>query len=262
MQLLRPKSSQIKFKLPYHGPSTYSYLKGDVYLQLFGKQSTSEVRLWVDAPINENTEFPRYLYNRQEHEDSLYHHNTVTRTQHLEATNRVRVSFDQHAAHDIFSSWKNRASEDVSLSGIQDTETRNEWIAARIQELDNAFDRALGLRICQDIKPYLILQGSAASHGGDDAVTMSCGGIMQMAIPKTDARRMWKRNVLSRRKRNKTDNAAAAAVANSIAPFPSFGTSAGTRSRFAPLASAAAKDENDEEEPEEGEVREGGDDNV
>ena len=212
----------------------------------------------MDAPINENTAYPRYLYNRQEHEDSLYHHNTVTRTQHLEATNRVRVSFDQHAAHDIFNSWKNRASEDISLSGIEDVEARHEWIASRIKELDNAFDRALGLRICQEIKPYLLLQGSAAG-GGDDSVMMSCGGIMQMAIPKTDARRMWKRNVLSRRKRNKTDNAAAAAVANSIAPFPSFGTSARTMSRFAPLASAAAHDENDEEEPEEGEVREGGD---
>lgn len=27
VQLLRPRSSQLKFKLPYHGPATFSYLK-------------------------------------------------------------------------------------------------------------------------------------------------------------------------------------------------------------------------------------------
>ena len=59
MQLLRPRSAQLKFKLPYHGPTSYSYLKGDVYYQLFGKHSTSEVRLVVDAPLQEELDFPR-----------------------------------------------------------------------------------------------------------------------------------------------------------------------------------------------------------
>lgn len=201
MQLLRPKSAQLKFKLPYHGPSTYSYLKGDVYVQLFGKQSTSEVRLWVDAPVDEATAYPRYLYNRQEHENSLYHHNMVTRTQHLGANNRIRVSFDQHAAHDIFNTWKNRALEDVTLSGIKDVQARHEWIAARIKDLDDAFDRALGMRISQELKPYL----SVGSEMATASTESGGGGIMQMAIPKTDARRMWKRNMLSRRKRNRKD---------------------------------------------------------
>lgn len=202
VQLLRPRSAQLKFKLPYHGPSTYSYLKGDVYTQLFGKQSTSEVRLWVDAPANENTTYPRYLYNRQEHEQSLYHHNAVTRTQHMDASNRVRVSFDQHAAHDIFNTWKNRASEDVTLSGISDAQSRHQWIAGRIKELDNAFDRALGLRISHELRPYLFVENP------DIDLSLSSGGIMQMAIPKTDARRMWKRNTTSRRnKRNRRDAA-------------------------------------------------------
>jgi hypothetical protein len=148
------------------------------------------VRLWVDAPLDEGTAYPRYLYNRQEHERSMYFHNMVTRMQHLDASNRIRVSYDQHAAHGVFNSWKNRAMEDVTLSGIEDEQQRYEWIAARIKELDNAFDRALGLRVSHELKPYLFV---GSSMGGDD--------VMQMAIAKTDTRRMWNRN--GNRKRNR-----------------------------------------------------------
>lgn len=205
VQLLRPRSSQLKFKLPYHGPATYSYLKGDIYFQLFGKHSTSEVRLMVDAPSNEGQDFPRFLYSRQDHEDSLYHHNFVTRMQHLDSSSRIRISYDQNAAHSIFNAWKDRALQDASISGISDVPTRNMWVAIRIKELDQAFDRALGLRVSEDLKPYLLLDlgeaaalcaaagsGSSSDHA---AMMQSMGyGILNEAIPKKNARRMWKKN--------------------------------------------------------------------
>lgn len=84
VQLLRPRSAQLKFKLPYHGPAQYSYLKGEINAQLFAKQTTSEIRLTVDAPLDEMQEYPRFLYDKQQHEDSMYHHNYVVRMQHTE----------------------------------------------------------------------------------------------------------------------------------------------------------------------------------
>ena len=88
--------------------------------------------------MSEEEEYPRFLYNRQEHEDSLYHHNTVVRMEHLvspsRAQHRIRMSFDQQAAHDIFGRWTERALvDDVSLSGIADEDRRHAWVASRIQ---------------------------------------------------------------------------------------------------------------------------------
>ena len=133
VQLLRPRSAQLKFKLPYHGPSTYSYLKGDMHMQLFGKHSTSEVRLTVDAPLEESDAYPRFMYNRQDHEDCLYHHNFVMRMQHLDSSSRIRISYDQNAAHEIFKTWTDRAIHDVSLSGISDEAVRQDWAVGRIK---------------------------------------------------------------------------------------------------------------------------------
>ena len=69
--------------------------------------------------------------------------------QHLDSSSRIRISYDQNAAHSIFNSWKDRAMQDQSISGIPDEATRNVWVAMRIKELDQAFDRALGLRVSQ-----------------------------------------------------------------------------------------------------------------
>ena len=133
VQLLRPRSAQLKFKLPYHGPSQYSYLKGQVNAQLFSKHSTSEIRLTVDAPADETQEYPRYMYDKQQHEDSMYHHNFVTRLEHTNAPNRIRISFDQNAAHNIFSQWKERVANDASITGIQSPAERMRWAKTRIQ---------------------------------------------------------------------------------------------------------------------------------
>lgn len=163
-------------------------------VQLFGKQTTSEVRLMVDAPLDEMQEFPRCMYNKQDHEDSLYHHNFKTRTEHLDASNRIRISFDQHAAHAIFAQWKERAMQDADVSGIADAGQRSAWATARIQELDQAFDRALGLRMSEQLREdVLSSQAQVATTGtGFDPLFDK--------QKKLSTGRMWRKNLQTNKK--------------------------------------------------------------
>lgn len=39
----------------------------------------------------------------------MFYHNFVTRMEHMDAPNKIKLSFDQHAAHDIFAQWMNRS---------------------------------------------------------------------------------------------------------------------------------------------------------
>lgn len=204
VQLLRPRSSQIKFKLPYHGSVQYSYLKGEANTQLFGKHSTSEIRLTVDAPLEESREFPRYMYDKQKHEDSMYYHNFVTRFQHTEATNRIKLSFDQHAAHNIFAQWKDRVMTDASMSGIRDEDDRRTWVQARICELDQSFDRSLGLRMSEQLRDDVIAghQHNALNPGADAA----SGTVIDNAMEKKVRNRMWRKNVNGAKKRGRASS--------------------------------------------------------
>lgn len=125
VQLLRPRSADLKFKLPYHGPSCYSFLQGQAEYQLFGKQSTSETRLIVDAPLSSTGEYAREVYNRHVHDDCMFYHNFVTRMEHMDSSHKIKLSYDQHMAHDIFCEWMQRAYQDPeAISGIADEITR------------------------------------------------------------------------------------------------------------------------------------------
>lgn len=171
-------------------------------MQLFGKQSTSEVRLSVDAPLEEGQEFARCMYNRQDHEDILYHHNYKTRMEHAEATNRIRISFDQHAAHAIFAQWKERALQDADISGIQDPARRREWTVARIQELDHAFDRALGLRMSEQLRDDVLGSGQQMMQTG-----LNMADPLFDKVKKLSTGRMWRRNISGGVKRGRITTA-------------------------------------------------------
>jgi cap2 methyltransferase len=70
--ILRPFKSMLKFRLPFT-PGTTQYLKGDIYLPVWGPVSTTECRLVVDTYADET------LYDHTEHEQKLYHFNNITR---------------------------------------------------------------------------------------------------------------------------------------------------------------------------------------
>ena len=70
--ILRPIKSMLKFRLPYT-PGDTTYLKGEVFLPVWGPPSTTECRLVVDTDAEVQT------YNHTDHEQRMFHFNKVTR---------------------------------------------------------------------------------------------------------------------------------------------------------------------------------------
>ena len=71
-KLLRPFKSMLKFRLPY-APGKTEYLSGDIHLPVWGPSSTTECRLVV------STHPDTQIYDHTEHEQKMFHFNTVTR---------------------------------------------------------------------------------------------------------------------------------------------------------------------------------------
>ena len=79
------------------------------------------------------------------------------------------------------------------------------------QELDHSFDRALGLRISNELNGFLTFSSPLVDQM---RTSQQEGGVMQLAMPKMDARKMWSKNMKRRRRNaNKTQAGAAAAAA-------------------------------------------------
>ena len=74
--ILHPHKSMLKFRLPYT-PGTTRYLKGDILLPVWGPVSTTECRLIVDSTGADEEQVVEY--DHTEHEQKMFHFNTVTR---------------------------------------------------------------------------------------------------------------------------------------------------------------------------------------
>lgn len=98
-----------------------------------------------------------------------------------QANNRIRISFDQNAAHHILAQWKEKALADPSLSGIEAEAGRQDWASQRIRELDQAFDRSLGLRMSDKLRADVV--GGCHLDAGSSLVD------------KKTQSRMWRRNI-------------------------------------------------------------------
>lgn len=70
--LLKPFKSMLKFRLPYT-PGSTDYLDGIMHLPVWGPNSTTECRLIV------GTDAGTRVYDHTEHEEKMFHFNTVTR---------------------------------------------------------------------------------------------------------------------------------------------------------------------------------------
>lgn len=77
--IMKPEASMLKFKCPYYksedssNSNTYKYLDGDIFLPVWGRQSTTECRLVVpkDYKIKE--------YDIKQYEEQLFYFNCKTR---------------------------------------------------------------------------------------------------------------------------------------------------------------------------------------
>eukprot|EP00445_Apocalathium_hangoei_P004417 CAMPEP_0203843516 /NCGR_PEP_ID=MMETSP0359-20131031/2634_1 /ASSEMBLY_ACC=CAM_ASM_000338 /TAXON_ID=268821 /ORGANISM="Scrippsiella Hangoei, Strain SHTV-5" /LENGTH=450 /DNA_ID=CAMNT_0050758291 /DNA_START=18 /DNA_END=1366 /DNA_ORIENTATION=- len=73
VQILQPRTSMLKFRLPYAAGET-EYFDGEVHLPVWGPATTTEARLITDGTAMRS-------YNHTEYEEQMFHFNTVTRVQ-------------------------------------------------------------------------------------------------------------------------------------------------------------------------------------
>ncbi len=196
VQILRPRSSDIKFKLPYHGPCCYNYLDGKLAFQLFGKQSTSEVRLVVDAPSGGTdctAGYARRTFNRQEHDDCMFYHNFVTRMEHMDSDAKIKLSYDQHAAHDIIKDWVHHAKTKENMS--------EQTIAMLLQDLDGMYESSLALQFCPQLRermgmlPLDIHKEQEFVGGSYGEYECGAGTEATHQQRKVQMQRLWKKNM-------------------------------------------------------------------
>jgi len=91
VRLLRPRSSMLKFRLPYSSGKT-SYLAGSVYFPVWGGRTTSETRLVLRDPDQRpragsflpTLGLPSTTYDHIWYSDAMYCFNTTTRVSYYE----------------------------------------------------------------------------------------------------------------------------------------------------------------------------------
>lgn len=71
VNIIKPTMSMLKFRLPYDDEKV-EYLAGDIYLQPWAPQNSTETRLITDG---KNTK----IYDSKSYNNALYYHNNITR---------------------------------------------------------------------------------------------------------------------------------------------------------------------------------------
>jgi len=82
---LNPKCSMLKFRLPW-GKGTSKYLNGDIYLPVWGPQTTTETRLVTTSGFKE--------YDHTKYEEQLFYFNTKTRVSYYEHNVEFQNGYD------------------------------------------------------------------------------------------------------------------------------------------------------------------------
>lgn len=79
VKLLCPRAAILKYRLPWDNKIT-SYLKGYIYLPVWGRETTTETRLII---INEDN-FENIDYDNKKYEEQLSYFNRITRVQYYD----------------------------------------------------------------------------------------------------------------------------------------------------------------------------------
>ena len=91
--------------------------------QPFAMKTNTEVKLVVDNPGITSTAFgspyPRTLYNATTHDQCMFHHNSVTRLQHVNAAQRVKVCKKKEPSRLYKHSKKKEKKHHVRLSSVR-----------------------------------------------------------------------------------------------------------------------------------------------
>lgn len=125
VEAMKPRQALLRFKLPYDSPTKVEYLSGTHYIQPFTKRSSTETRLEVSVPQKRDGKYSTTPYDCRVHEEVMFHHNNVTRREHLvrdpegsgARASSVSSSYDHRLAHAIISDWVDRAMVDPDING-------------------------------------------------------------------------------------------------------------------------------------------------
>jgi len=75
VEIMKPRFSILKFRLPWD-QKTFEYLDGNITIQPWGPQSSTETRLIVDNSLEKR------IWNCKIYENQMYYFNTITRCQY------------------------------------------------------------------------------------------------------------------------------------------------------------------------------------
>lgn len=78
-RLLNARASMLKFRLPWDGGKT-TYLDGDIYLPVWGRETTTECRLVVRRGADTK------IYDNRRYEEQMFYFNRVTRVEYYDHT--------------------------------------------------------------------------------------------------------------------------------------------------------------------------------
>lgn len=119
--LMKPTKSLLKFRLPWKKPDDNphtKYLDGDVYLPVWGPQTTSEARL---VPNGDTTKW----WDSQKYEGQMFHFNTVTRIARYNHDMPVGhhagfhdYCYDCTAEYNILQNYLNVVSQNFSIDQL------------------------------------------------------------------------------------------------------------------------------------------------
>jgi cap2 methyltransferase len=74
VRILRPRRSMLKFRLPWNRKGLTKYIKGDIYLPVWGPVTTTECRL-----ITEEKDYSDRIYDDTEYEEKCFYFNRIMR---------------------------------------------------------------------------------------------------------------------------------------------------------------------------------------
>ena len=145
----------------------------------------------------------RDLYNRHTHDDCMFHHNFVTRLEHLDAPNKIKLSYDQHMAHEIICSWMDRALQDEDFSGITDLSLRKEWVQSTLKEMDGMYAQTLGLCLCKRVQDFATLREEPLTEEAAVQAITAPDEVQATEEQQIQMRRLWKKNMTTEGERRR-----------------------------------------------------------
>lgn len=142
-EIMKPIAGLFKFRLPWTKGTT-EYLKGDIYLPVFGPVTTSETRLMVS---NENG-YSYSLYDNKKYENQMFYFNTNVRPAlYLHKVNNMNQGLDHcyDCTSEVYILWKY-----LTLIKKFPEDDINTWL--KIAEMNDEISISLSSRLKMTIK--------------------------------------------------------------------------------------------------------------